>query len=60
MHAYHEWLPTRTPDPAVPLKIYRSFDFGNLLSLHMLDTRLIGRDEQVTINQYLQGAAGSA
>lgn len=44
--AYHEWLPIRTPDSANLLKIYRSFDFGNLLSLHMLDTRIEGRDRQ--------------
>lgn len=44
--AYHEWLPIRTPDPANLLKIYRSFDFGNLFSLHMLDTRIEGRDQQ--------------
>jgi alkaline phosphatase D len=37
------------------LKIYRSFDFGSLASLHMLDTRLIGRDEQLTLSQYLNG-----
>ena len=49
VQAYHEWLPTRLPDPANPLKIYRSFDFGNLASLHMLDTRLIGRDKQLTL-----------
>ena len=60
VQAYHEWLPTRLPDPVVPLKIYRSFDFGNLLSLYMLDTRLIGRNEQLTLNQYLQGAASGA
>ncbi|MEI8170855.1 MAG: alkaline phosphatase D family protein [Rhodoferax sp.] len=44
--AYHEWLPIRTPDTANLLKIYRSFDFGNLLSLHMLDTRIEGRVQQ--------------
>ena len=44
--AYHEWMPIRSPDPADLLKIYRSFDFGNLLSLHMLDTRMIGREHQ--------------
>ncbi|NBT72034.1 MAG: alkaline phosphatase, partial [Betaproteobacteria bacterium] len=34
--AYHEWMPIRTAaDRSI---IYRSFDFGNLLSLHMLDT----------------------
>ena len=40
---YHEWMPIRPPDPTNLLKIYRSFDFGNLFSLHMLDTRIEGR-----------------
>lgn len=44
MQAYHEWMPTRT---AKPDQIYRSFAFGNLVALHMLDTRVIGRDEQL-------------
>jgi alkaline phosphatase D len=43
---YHEWMPIRVQDPTNLLKIYRSFDFGNLLSLHMLDTRIEGRDAQ--------------
>ncbi|EGF30301.1 Alkaline phosphatase [Oxalobacteraceae bacterium IMCC9480] len=43
---YHEWMPIRSPDAGNLLKIYRSFDFGNLLSLHMLDTRIIGREHQ--------------
>jgi alkaline phosphatase D len=43
---YHEWMPIRTPDPANLLKIYRSFDFGSLFSLHMLDTRIEGRMQQ--------------
>lgn len=43
---YHEWMPIRSPDAANLLKIYRSFDFGNLLSLHMLDSRIIGREHQ--------------
>jgi alkaline phosphatase D len=44
--AYHEWLPIRTPDASNLLKIYRSFDFGSIFSLHMLDTRIEGRDQQ--------------
>ena len=44
--AYHEWMPIRTPDTTNLLKIYRSFDFGSLFSLHMLDTRIEGRDRQ--------------
>ncbi|HEX7868453.1 MAG TPA: alkaline phosphatase D family protein [Variovorax sp.] len=43
---YHEWMPIRTPDPANLLKIYRRFDFGNIFTLHMLDTRIEGRDRQ--------------
>lgn len=44
--AYHEWMPIRTPDASNLLKIYRRFDFGNLFSLHMVDTRIEGRDQQ--------------
>ena len=43
---YHEWMPIRTPDASNLLKIYRRFDFGNLFSLHMVDTRIEGRDQQ--------------
>jgi alkaline phosphatase D len=60
LQAYHEWMPIRTGvDKA---KIYRSFDFGKLVSLHMLDTRLIGRDEQIDIADLagLKGAAAQA
>ena len=44
--AYHEWMPIRTPDATNLLKIYRRFDFGSLFTLHMLDTRIEGRDRQ--------------
>lgn len=57
IQAYHEWMPTRLPDPARPDVIYRSFDFGNLVSLHMLDTRNIGRDRQIDMAAYVAGAA---
>lgn len=50
MKAYHEWMPTRN---RVMTQIYRSFDFGNLLSLHMLDTRVIARDKQLDYNNFL-------
>lgn len=55
VQAFHEWLPTRTGTD--PLKIYRSFDFGNLLSLHMLDARVIGRDAPISRDASLAGAA---
>lgn len=52
LQAYHEWLPTRLPDPARPDLIYRSFQFGDLMNLHMLDTRVIGRDKQLNYADY--------
>ena len=32
--------------PCVLLQIYRNFEFGKLMKLIMLDTRIIGRDVQ--------------
>ncbi len=43
--AYHEWLPIRSPQPG-DIQIYRSFEFGDLINLPMIDTRIEGRDEQ--------------
>ncbi len=51
--AYNEWLPIRLPDPSKPDRIFRSFEFGNLVSLHMLDTRLIGRDKQIAFTDFV-------
>jgi alkaline phosphatase D len=50
LKAYHEYIGVRT---TVNEKIYRSFTFGNILDLHMLDTRLIGRDKQLDYGAYL-------
>jgi len=46
IRAYFEWMPIRAfpEDPAA--RIYRSFAFGDLVDLMMLDTRLEGRSEQ--------------
>ncbi len=44
--AYAEWMPIRLPDPGDTLKIYRSFDYGDLVRLTMLDSRHYGRNEQ--------------
>ncbi|MFW9617067.1 alkaline phosphatase D family protein [Aquabacterium sp.] len=58
MQAYHEWMPIRTGSDASV--IFRSFDFGNLLSLHMLDTRLYGRDKQVTFSELLDPSTAAS
>ncbi len=43
--AYHEWLPIRSPIPG-DMQIYRKIQYGDLIDLYMLDTRLEGRSEQ--------------
>ncbi|NMG31027.1 alkaline phosphatase D family protein [Aromatoleum evansii] len=53
VQAYHEWIPIRAPDSTDRQKITRSFDFGDLVSLHMLDTRQIARDRQLNFWDYL-------
>jgi len=60
IQAFHEWMPIRTG--ADKLKIYRSFDFGRLVSLHMLETRNLARDKQIAITELagLEGAAKQA
>lgn len=50
--AYHEWMPIRTSDSQS--KIYRSFEFGDLISLNMLDTRVIGRDKQLNYVDFIK------
>lgn len=60
VQAWHEWLPVRAPDAKDLLKIYRSFDFGGLAAMHMLETRLIGRDKQITFTELLNPATAGA
>jgi phosphodiesterase/alkaline phosphatase D-like protein len=58
LKAYHEWLPIREPelrqasDGATALSPltqgYRSFSFGDVLALHILETRLTARDQQLS------------
>ena len=56
--AYHEWLPIRTGAEGDQGVIYRAFQIGDLADLIMLDTRLIGRDEQLDYAKGIE-AAGS-
>ncbi|WP_022959547.1 alkaline phosphatase D family protein [Spongiibacter tropicus] len=45
--AYFEWLPIRPPT-ATQDSIYRAFHFGDLADFTMLDTRLEGREQQLS------------
>lgn len=49
LKAYFEWMPIREPAAGLtPEAINRSFDFGDLASLLMVETRLLARGEQLT------------
>lgn len=49
IQVWHEYLPARVDDNS---KIYRSFDFGGILNLMMLDTRIVGREKQLDYADY--------
>lgn len=53
--AYFEWLPIRPWSEGNHEDIYRSFKFGDLLDLHMLDTRLLARDKQYEYSAFVDG-----
>jgi phosphodiesterase/alkaline phosphatase D-like protein len=46
VQSYFEWMPIREDRSTRQPRIYRSFPFGDLADLMMLDTRLVDRDEQ--------------
>lgn len=47
LQAYFEWMPIREPVPGRPWEaINRSFDFGDLATLMMVETRLLARSHQ--------------
>ena len=50
LQAYFEWMPIR--NVADKERIYRRFEFGDLVSLYMLDTRLLARDEQLSFSDF--------
>ena len=59
LQAYFEWLPIRPWSEGNHQEIYRSFNFGNLVDLHMLDTRVLARDKQLEYSQYIDATTGA-
>lgn len=53
LQAYSEFMPAMTNDISI---IYRSFKIGDLADLIMLDTRLVGRDKQLEIFDYVDAS----
>ncbi len=53
LQAYFEWMPIRPVSSTDHLNIYRQFNFGSLVQLTMLDTRIIARDKQLEYTDYI-------
>lgn len=52
LQAYSEFLPFSRISQDDNSVIYRTVNFGNLVNLNLMDTRLIGRDKQLVITDY--------
>ncbi len=53
LQAYFEWMPIRPVAENDHLNIYRQFDFGGLVNLMMLDTRILARHKQLDYANYM-------
>ncbi|MEL7003971.1 MAG: alkaline phosphatase D family protein, partial [Bacteroidota bacterium] len=49
IQVWHEYLPARVDDNS---KIFRNFEIAGFVNLMMLDTRIIGREEQLNLANY--------
>ena len=54
IRAYFEWMPIRGEARGKHTRIFRQFQYGDLLSLIMLDTRFFGRDRQPQLTQEME------
>lgn len=52
LQAYYEWMPVREPDMA-PEAFFRSFSFGDLLTIAAIETRLMARARQFEYSEVL-------
>ena len=47
LQAYYEWMPVREPQPGLGREaLFRSYSFGDLLTLTAIETRLMARSQQ--------------
>ncbi len=56
LQAFYEWLPVREPTSRGLESPYRSFDFGEIATLAVIETRLTARDEPVTAGRDIKPA----
>jgi alkaline phosphatase D len=59
LQAYYEWMPIRPLVAGQQQSLSRSFAFGDLVDLHMLDTRIEGRNQQLEYAHYTDKSSGA-
>ncbi len=52
LQAYAEWMPIRPAVDENVAALQRSFQYGDLVNLSMLDTRIVARDQQLNLSDY--------
>jgi len=61
LRAYYDWMPVREPKPGRAREaFYRSFQFGDLLTLIGVETRLTARAEPLIIEDYVDEIVANA
>jgi alkaline phosphatase D len=60
LQAYYEWMPVRPYLVGQTEALYRKFDYGNLVSLYMLDTRNEARVKALDYNDYIDPTSQEA
>ncbi len=58
LQAYAEWMPIRPPVDKDITSIQRSFEFGNLVNLSLVDTRLAKREQQLSYAAFTSKETG--
>lgn len=49
LRAYFEWMPMRDPEPGQAFhRLHRTYEMGDLATLHIVETRLTARSEEVS------------
>lgn len=59
LQSYYEWMPIRPLVSGQQQSLCRSFAFGDLVDLHMLDTRIEGRNLQLEYKHYTDEKTGA-
>ncbi len=59
LKAYAEWMPIRPPVDKDITSIQRSFIFGDLVNLSLIDTRLAKREQQLSYSTFTEKETGA-